>query len=699
MTGGKALYRRSLSVTYVFTRIKFSLFFISICIFSTVAFADGITPSPAFQAGDLAEFPRENWITNGGNLANQRYSPLKQVNRDNVTDLKAVWRAALNSGLGPSHNNQAQPLVYAGVLYLITGADDVFAIDIDTGKILWTYKANLDPEDVLVCCGWVSRGVGIGEGKVFAGQLDGELVALDQKTGTVIWSTRIDKPHVGYSITAAPLYYNGMVIVGNAGGDMGTRGRVSAYDAKDGSQVWTFYTIPGPGEPGHDTWSQDNDNWKYGGAPVWHTPAIDPELGMIYFGTGNPAPDLGARVRIGDNLYSDSIVALDVATGKLRWYFQEVHHDLWDYDAANPVILFDARFDGKMRKGLAHAGKTGWVYLLDRETGEPLIGIEERPVPQEPSQATVATQPYPIGDALVPQYIDIPPENFTLVNQGRIFTPFGDETGIYKPMAAVNWPPSSYDPETNLMYICANDVASGAMANDTQFKGPTFERHFFGGMWNHPTIARRGIFTALDVRTNRIKWNRQWGNRCRSGSLVTAGGLVFVGRIDGRLTALDKADGSVLWEFRTEAGINTAVTSFEYKGDQYIATYSGGAYMDGGPRGDGVWLFSLKGSLKPLPPPPSRFNPARAVTIPEGRSADIENGRQIFMQSCQYCHGADGEGGQGGGAQLTTTTLGLQEIMNVLGTGRNAMPAFSTVLSAEEIHDTGSFIIEQLVNK
>jgi alcohol dehydrogenase (cytochrome c) len=666
--------------------------------FQPLATAADITPAPAFSTSDLIAHPRTDWITNGGNLYHQRYSPLIQLNPDNVAGLKAVWRAGLNSGLGPSHNNQAQPLVYAGVLYIITGADDVFAIDIKSGNILWSYTANLDPKDVLVCCGWVSRGVGMGEGKIFVGQLDAKLIALDQRTGKVIWSTQIENPRKGYSITAAPLYYDGMVIVGNAGGDMGTRGRMQAYDAKDGSLIWTFYTIPGPGEFGHDTWPQDNDSWQYGGAPVWHTPTVDPELGMIYFGAGNPAPDLGGMVRPGDNLFSDSIVALDVRTGAYRWHFQEVHHDIWDYDIANPIILFDAEYDGIKRKGLAQAGKTGWVYLLDRETGEPLIGIEERPVQQEPRQATAATQPYPIGDALVPQHIDIVPEGFELVNEGRIFTPFFDKTGIYKPMAAVNWPPSSYDPETNLMYICATDVASGASADDSQYAGPTFERHFFGGRWNHPDIARRGIFTALDVRTNRIAWQRQWAERCRSGSLVTAGGLVFVGRNDGRLTALDKSTGDTLWEFRTDAGINTSVTAFEHQGEQYIATYAGGASMDGGARGDGVWLFSLRGTLNPLPPLPSRFNPARAIPVPEGRAANLENGRTIFMQSCQYCHGAAGEGGQGGGMQLTTTKLSLQELMNVLGAGRNAMPAFSTMLSADDIHDAASYILEQLLN-
>ena len=659
--------------------------------------AADIVPAPAFSKQYLSAHPRSDWVTNGGNLFNQRYSPLTLINRDNVAGLKAEWRTALNSGLGASSNNQAQLIVYAGVLYNVTGEDDVFAIDIKTGEILWTYKANLDPKDVVVCCGWVSRGVGIGEGKIFVGQLNAKLVALDQQTGKVVWSVQIENPRKGYSITAAPLYYDGMVIVGNAGGDMGTRGRVQAYDAKDGSLIWTFYTIPGPGEFGHDTWPQDSDIWKYGGAPVWQTPALDPELGMLYFGTGNPGTVLGAMVRPGDNLFTSSIVAIDVQTGKYRWHFQEVHHDIWDYDAGNPVILFDAEINGIMRKGLAQAGKTGWVYLLDRETGKPLLGIEERPVMQEPRQATSPTQPYPIGDALVPQQIDITPENYDLINEGRIFTPYYKEPVIYTPMAAVNWPPSSYDPETYLMYICANDATSGARADDSQYEEPTFEAQYLGGAYTGSATVRRGIFAALDVRTNRMAWRRQWTDGCRSGVLSTAGGMVFVGRVDGRLTALDHHNGKLLWEFRTEAGINTAVTSFEHEGTQYIATYAGGSLYTG-QKGDSVWLFSLKGNLKSLPPPPSRFRPATAIPVPEGRVADLDNGKMIYQQSCIYCHGPGGAGGQGGGKPLTLA-LTLQDIMNILGTGRNAMPAFSTMLTPEQVHDTASYILELLLKQ
>ena len=563
--------------------------------------------SPPFSADELTAWPRDGWITNGGNVYNQRYSPLTGIDRANVVDLAPVWRTSLNgSGTASKYSGQAQPLVYDGVIFIPTGANDVFALDVETGQILWTHEAHLDPDITVICCGWMSRGVAIGDGKVYSGQLDGKLVALDQATGKVVWSVQAERNEDGFSITAAPLYYDGLVIVGFAGGDRGSRGRVKAFDATTGGLRWTFYTIPGPGEIGHDTWPADNDTWKYGGAAVWQTPAVDPGLGLIYFSTGNPAPDLNGSVRPGDNLFSVSMIALDAKTGEYRWHFQQVHHDLWDYDAPNPVILFDAEYDGEMRKGIAEVGKTGFVYILDRETGEPLVGIEERPVPQEPRQATSPTQPYPIGEAVVPHEIDIEPEGFRLVNNGRIFTPFWDEPVVMKPLGTggANWPPSSYDPETNLFYVCAQDGAAAYSTSEggVEWLMPTPGGRYFGGEYQRSGLPRQGIFAAVDLRTNRLAWRKQWADMCYAGSIVTRGGLVFVGRNDGRLTALDKANGDLLWEFQADAGIHAAVSTFENKGKQYVVALAAGSFYPTTKHGDSVWLFSLGGERVPSVP-------------------------------------------------------------------------------------------------
>jgi quinohemoprotein ethanol dehydrogenase len=317
-----------------------------------------------FSAAKLTALPTTSWPTNGGNLYNQRYSPLTAINRSNIGQLKGVWRARLHgSGTAPQYSGFAQPVVYDGVAYVSTGADDVFALSIDTGEILWQYAANLDPNITSVCCGWNNKGVAISDDKVFLGQLDGQLVALDRATGKVAWSIQAERWQENFSITAAPLYVSvnspsaspgaGMVIIGFAGGDRGTRSRVKAYDSKDGRLLWTFYTIPGPGEPGHETWPKDNDAWKYGGAAIWQTPAVDPELGLIYFSTGNAAPDYNGAFRAGDNLYAASMLAIELATGKYRWHFQQVHHDIWDYDAVNPVVLMDVNVGGRTRKAIA----------------------------------------------------------------------------------------------------------------------------------------------------------------------------------------------------------------------------------------------------------------------------------------------------------------------------------------------------------
>ncbi|HUK34237.1 MAG TPA: PQQ-binding-like beta-propeller repeat protein, partial [Vicinamibacterales bacterium] len=660
-----------------------------------VAFAT----SNDFSAGRLTAPPTTSWSTNGGNLYNQRYSPLDSINRTNVAQLKGVWRTHLRgSGVAPQYSGAAQPIVYDGVTYVSTGANDVFALSIDTGEILWEYDAHLDAAISSVCCGWNNKGVALADDKIFLGRLDGQLVALDRATGKVVWSTQAERWQDNFSITSAPVYVNGLVITGFAGADRGTRGRVKAYDARDGRLVWTFYTIPGPGEPGHETWPAENDSWKYGGASVWQTPAVDPELGLVYFSTGNAAPDYNGAVRAGDNLYTASVVAVELATGKYRWHFQQVHHDIWDYDATNPVVLMDVNVGGRIRKAIAEVGKTGWAYILDRQTGKPLVGVDERPVPQERRQATAATQPFPRGDAVVPQLIQIAPEGFQLVNDGRIFTPFaGKEPTIVQPgiWGGANWPPSAYDPAQQLLFVCASSVVGGYTGGgDATFAAPQNGVSFLGGATAYTRIARSGVIAALDVATNTLAWRYQWPEQCYSGTLATGGRLLFVGRNDGRLTALDSTTGKQLWQFQTGAGMHAPVSTFERNSKQYVIAFSAGNALIGSARGDSVWLFGLDGTLAPAVPGTPVSRQVAAVSAPP----NIAAGQRVYEQACVICHGTDGKGGHGGGAPLTAMT-DLAATVQAVTAGRNNMPAFSTALSPEQIRDVSGYIVESLARR
>jgi quinohemoprotein ethanol dehydrogenase len=595
----------------------------------TLAGCGGSTKAvPAFTADELTALPQQDWLTNGGTLFNQRYSPLDQIDRSNVADLKGVWRTHLSSATAFKYSGETQPLVHDGVIYLSTGASDVFALDVESGKTIWQYEGNLDQSINTVCCGWTSRGVAIGDGRVYLGKLDGNLVALDAHSGQEVWSAAVGDWRKGETITSAPLYYQGLVVTGISGGEFGVRSRVTAYDAETGKLVWRFYTIPGPGEVGHDTWPQDNDAWKHGGAPVWQTPAVDPKLGLLYFSTGNTSPDFDGSSRKGDNLFANSIVAVDAKTGEYRWHYQQVHHDIWDLDSPSPVVLFDLTVDGQLRHALAEASKTGWVYILDRTNGKPLVGIDEKAVPQELRQHTAETQPYPVGDAFTPQSVTaeevarltkartaaaqeaggedkLSTPKWSYVNEGRIFTPFWGQTGVISRPSTIggtNWPPSSYNPDTGYMYVCSADAISVFTSSETTYEPADIRmgNDFLGSAFNAPDgNLVRGTFTAMDMRTNTIAWQKQWDHSCYSGSVTTAGGLVFVGHNDGRLIAYDARNGGQLWEFQTGAGANAPATVFEHKGKQYVILVSAGSSLGGTTHGDSVWLFGLDGTLAP----------------------------------------------------------------------------------------------------
>ena len=704
-----------------------------------------IVPAPAFSAEELAADPRENWLTNGGALSNARYSPLDEIDSENVGELKGEWMVHLNgSGEATKYSAEAQPIVYEGVMYVVTGADDVFAVDVETGKKLWVYEAKLPEEISTICCGWTNRGVALGEGMVFLGQLDGTLVALDQTNGKVKWKTTIGKWQNGETITNAPLYYNGRVYTGLSGGEFGIRGRLTAVDAKSGKVDWKFWAIPGPGETGHETWEGNNDAWKQGGAPIWNTPAVDPELNMLYFSTGNASPDLNGSGRPGENLFAASIVAIDPESGKYKWHFQQVHHDIWDYDAPSPVVLWNAEVDGEEVKGISQPGKTGWLYMLNRETGEPVHGIVEKKVPQDKrQQATWPTQPYPLTEAFAPQDVteeqveeikglaegtlgkDVP------VEAGEIFDPFGKENMAVVapgPSGGTNWPPSSSNRNTDAVYICGISSYAGYLTEG-------LDKKKLGEVYLSSVLTLTGFgtydgtLTAQDVSTGEIEWQREFEDEsCYSGTVTTAGNLVFMGRSNGELTALDAETGDELWSFQTGAGANNTPSVFEWEGKQYLAFYAGGNSLAASAHGDNLWLFSLDGEMEEVEGggkgeqgqhageetpqaevEESEGSPEEAAgggtegkenVEEESAGGDASAGKMVFSENCSTCHGATGGGGNGGpplkGAPKAKSLNGSIEQVTEGGGG---MPAFAELLSTKEIEDVAAYVVEVINGK
>ncbi len=576
----------------------------------------------------------KDWVTNGGNLTNQHYSTLKQIDTTNVSQLKGAWMTRMKgSGLGGKYSFEASPLIKDGVMYVITGNDDVFALDAKTGQILWEYWSGIDQKISTVCCGWVNRGLAMGEGLLYFGQLDAAMVALDMKTGKVKWKTPIEKWENGYGITSAPLYFDGIVYTGATGGEFGVRGRLTALDARSGEVLWRWYTLPGPGELGSDTWPAGTDHSMRGGATIWNTPALDPQLGLVYFATGNCGPDYDGSMREGDNLFCASMVALKAKTGEHVWHFQQVHHDIWDYDAASPVVLFDTVINGQPRKGIAEAGRTGWVYILDRTNGKPLIGIEERPVPQDPRQKTAKTQPYPIGDATVPQCAELLP-GYT--KAGCIFDPFWEEPVLLQPsgIGGTNWSPMPYSPDTGFFYV-PGTVRTSAFARylnpyllGLRYTGGTQAAPIGSPMW--------GTFTAIEGTTNKIAWQHKTPYRIGGGggATVTAGGLVFRGEPDGNFLAIDAKTGKELWRFQTGFGADAPPVVYEVDGEQFVAIATGGNSLSGSPFGDAVWAFSLKGQLGPLWPPP----PPATVAGPTGPIVAGVDSVRIGANNVEYSY-------------------------------------------------------------
>jgi len=577
--------------------------------FGLVALAFCAIPTIAAEQIDLTKPAGKEWLTIGGDWHNTRYSTLARLDPRNVKNLQAAWVVHLGSGLGQKYSLEGTPIVKDGIMYMASGNDDVFAFDARTGALIWEHQSHLDQTISTVCCGWDNRGVAVGDGKVFLGQLDGNFVALDAKTGKEVWRTAIGRWQDGYTITSAPLYFKGAVYTGVSGGDRAARGTLTALDAATGKELWHFWTVPDPGAKGSETWPSPNDPdpvrakaYLHGGANIWQTPAVDPELGLIYFSTGNPGPTAGGigANRPGDNLFGSSIVALHL-DGGYAWHFQQVHHDLWDFDCPSPVVLFDQVYDGKLRKGIAEACKTGWIYILDRTNGKPLIGIEEKPVEQDAHVVSAPTQPFPIGDALMPQC----PKPLGSWITKCIFGVIWDVPVLMSPggNGGVNWAPMSYDPQTGYFYAAAANRPASRIAQGSGKNAP-------------PAIGAKysGTLSAVDARTNRIVWQKEtpYSIGQGSGALTTAGGLLFHGEPSGLFQAYNAKTGELLWQWQTGAGADAPAITYEIDGEQYVAIAVGGlSTQTASANGDMIWAFSLRGNRDhriaqfeaPAPPP------------------------------------------------------------------------------------------------
>jgi quinohemoprotein ethanol dehydrogenase len=674
-----------------------------------------IAPAPNFQAADLAKLPTDNWPTAGGNLMNERYSPLDQIDTTNVSQLKGVWRTHLmGSGVAAKYSGESQPVVYQGVIYITTGNDDAFAVSVATGKILWNYSSGIDQKISTVCCGWLNRGVAIGDGRVYLGQLDGNVVALDQKTGKVVWKTHLVKWQLGQTITAAPIYVDGKIYIGVVGAEYATRSFLAAIDAATGKEVWRWYTTAAPGEPGGNTWPSGSKQYLRGGATIWQAPAVDPKLGLIYFSTGNADSDWYGGNRPGKNLYAASIVALDLKSGKLKWYFQQVHHDIWDFDSASPVVLFDAGG----HEGIAQASKTGWLYMLDRKTGTPLYGIPEKPVPQNAAQATWPTQPIPDNAAFTPHGTP-PPKDIARVKKEAVgalakipvvvahsaFTPGPPKKLLIYgngPQGGVNWQPISYNEKTHMFYVCSSVSWVGFESGPTKFVRPGVTYNGSLGAAGVAWPEASGTLTAIDATSGKVAWQKRFPEPCYAGTATTSGGLVFVGRNSGELQAYDATSGKKLWSFQTGAGANDTATVFQQGRQEFVAFFSGGNSLGATPHGDSLWLFGLNGKLGPAPTPgPGQGTQHAGEKTPSkentGTHGNVNTGQTVFASNCVSCHGATGHGGNGG-PDLTQipSAKNMNTVLGQVTNGGGGMPAFKGQLTPQQITDVATYVTQKI---
>jgi alcohol dehydrogenase (cytochrome c) len=521
----------------------------------------------------------DNILTYGMGYSQNRFSPLKQIDKANVKRLVPVWSLSLDNQWG----EQAQPIVYNGVMY-VTDAKSTVAIDVATGKQIWKTPVEWLPETPrIVCCGVSNKGAAIYNGKVFRTTLDAFVVALDAKTGKEVWKQKVAEWRDGYSMTVAPLVANGVLITGISGAEFGIRGFIDGWNTETGEHLWRRYTIPARGEPGNETWPQDSNAWEIGGGSAWITGSYDPDLDLMYWGVGNPAP-WASQNRPGDNLYTSSVLAMRPKTGEIVWHYQFTPNDAYDYDACWELIIADLKVSGNQRKVVMQLNRNGFVYVLDRTNG-----------------GLISAKPY---------------EKVNWASHVDLETGRPVETEVAKKLrageqvehwpstrGAKNWPHAAFNPESGLLY--ANTNHEGRLYKHLPI-GPFVkgERYQFIDNLAMPNTGEPiGHVDAIDPLTGQQKWRvpltdfQNW-----SAMLATGSGLLFTGRETGEFVALDADTGKTLWQFQTSSGINAQPVTFTQNGRQYVTVLSGvgGLYwnvarqaLKNVPQGGSVWTFAL----------------------------------------------------------------------------------------------------------
>jgi len=539
----------------------------------------GIKPIPIPNFGtvsqsmlDGAAKDGKNWLLPNGSYEQTRFYPAAQINTGNVSKLRpafVVQTAMLES-------METAPLVVNGVMFITTSYNHVYAVSATTGEQFWHYKHKIGPVSTY-CCGPNNKGVAISEGKLFMGTLDAKIVALDAKSGKLLWETQIADPELGYSETMAPSVVDGKVLIGTNGGEYGVRGFVKAFDANTGKLEWTFYTIP---EVGHEgVWAENDATgrnmkrdiaaekaalaknssfYKTLGGGVWMTPAVDKKTRTVFFVAGNPSPDLYGAERPGDNLYTNSMIAVDLDTGKYKWHYQYIAHDVWDLDAVSPPILVDIKDkSGKMIPGVIHGGKTGHIYMHDRSNGN-LIRFSDAMVSQEGLWS-------------------LPTAQGTRMSLGA--------------NGGVEWSPMAVNPKLRLAFAANLEQPMTYHVEASAYPGGKL---WLGGAFkNIPGEEQFGNVTAVNLDTGKIAWKARTPQPMIGGVLATAGNLVFAGEGNGWFKAYDAKTGKVLWQYQCGAGVNAPPTSYTVNGKQYIAVAAGGNSQLDFKRGNSVFVFAL----------------------------------------------------------------------------------------------------------